>query len=81
MGDDSDALARARANIRAWMTEADQGGLDAILVTTSGCGTVIKDYGYMLREDPHFAGSAAKVPGRAAARQEGRARRCRSRMA
>jgi len=61
MGDDSDALSRARANIGAWMAEADSGGLDAILVTTSGCGTVIKDYGYMLRQDPYFAGPAAKV--------------------
>ncbi len=61
MGNDSDALARARANVTAWMAEAGRGGLDAILVTTSGCGTVIKDYGYMLREDGDFAGPAAKV--------------------
>jgi glycolate oxidase iron-sulfur subunit len=61
MGRDGDALARARANVKAWMAEADSGGLDAILVTTSGCGTVIKDYGYMLREDRDFAGLAAKV--------------------
>ncbi len=61
MGRDEDALARARANVTAWMAEADRGGLDAILVTTSGCGTVIKDYGYMLREDRDFAGPAAKV--------------------
>jgi glycolate oxidase iron-sulfur subunit len=61
MGRDDDALARARANIAAWMAEAGRGGLDAILVTTSGCGTVIKDYGYMLREDRDFAGPAAKV--------------------
>jgi glycolate oxidase iron-sulfur subunit len=63
MGDDRDALARARANIRAWAREAERGGLDAILVTTSGCGTVIKDYGYLLREDRDFAGPAAKVSG------------------
>jgi glycolate oxidase iron-sulfur subunit len=30
-------------------------------VTTSGCGTVIKDYGFMLREDREFAGPAAKI--------------------
>src|SRR5690242_4122956 len=60
MGRDGDALARARANISAWMAEADRGGLDAILVTTSGCGTVIKDYGYLLREDRDFAGPASK---------------------
>ena len=61
LGRDGDALGSARANITAWLAEADRGGLDAILVTTSGCGTVIKDYGYMLREDREFAASAAKV--------------------
>jgi glycolate oxidase iron-sulfur subunit len=63
LGHDGDALARARANIRVWLDEADRGGLDAILVTTSGCGTVIKDYGFMLREDREFAGPATKVSG------------------
>src|SRR5436309_4863076 len=58
---DGDALARARANVAVWQREAERGGLDAILVTTSGCGTVIKDYGYMLREDRDFAQAAAKI--------------------
>lgn len=61
LGNDDDALARARANVTAWTRELERKGLDAILVTTSGCGTVIKDYGYMLREDRAFAGPAAKV--------------------
>jgi glycolate dehydrogenase iron-sulfur subunit len=61
LGQDGDALARARANVTAWRKEAEQRGLDAILVTTSGCGTVIKDYGFMLREDREFAAPAAKV--------------------
>jgi glycolate oxidase iron-sulfur subunit len=61
LGRDGEALACARANIDAWLGEADQGGLDAILVTTSGCGTVIKDYGFMLREDRDFAGRAARI--------------------
>ncbi|MDB5610444.1 MAG: 2-hydroxy-acid oxidase [Bradyrhizobium sp.] len=61
LGRDGDALGRARANIAVWLGEADRGGLDAILVTTSGCGTVIKDYGFMLREDREFAGPAAKI--------------------
>ena len=63
LGHDGDALARARANVTAWLGEAKRDGLDAILVTTSGCGTVIKDYGYMLREDRDFAGAAAQVSG------------------
>lgn len=61
LGNDHDALARARANVAAWCTEAAGEGLDAILVTASGCGTVIKDYGYLLREDAAFAADAAKV--------------------
>ena len=61
LGRDDDALARARANIKVWLAEAEQGGLDAILTTTSGCGTVIKDYGFMLREDRDFADAAARV--------------------
>jgi len=61
LGHDDDALARARANVTAWEKEVAGEGLDAILVTTSGCGTVIKDYGYLLREDRAFAAGAAKV--------------------
>ncbi|MEA2862994.1 MAG: glycolate oxidase iron-sulfur subunit [Bradyrhizobium sp.] len=61
LGRDDDALARARANITVWSTEAERNGLDAILVTASGCGTVIKDYGFMLREDRDFAGPAARI--------------------
>ena len=61
MGREAEALAFARANITAWLAEADRGGLDAILVTTSGCGTVIKDYGFLLRQDRDFAAPAAKV--------------------
>jgi glycolate oxidase iron-sulfur subunit len=61
LGRDGDALARARANITVWTAEAERNGLDAILVTTSGCGTVIKDYGFMLREDRDFATPAARI--------------------
>jgi glycolate oxidase iron-sulfur subunit len=61
LGHDDDALARARVNVTAWLREAEKGGLDAVLVTTSGCGTVIKDYGYMLREDREYAAPAARI--------------------
>jgi len=61
LGRDHDALARARGNITAWLAELERDGLDAIVVTTSGCGTVIKDYGFMLREDREFAAAAARI--------------------
>jgi len=61
LGQDDLALKAARANIDAWLKQADHGGLDAIVVTTSGCGTTIKDYGYLLREDKAYADKAARV--------------------
>ncbi|RTL90147.1 glycolate oxidase iron-sulfur subunit [Ancylobacter aquaticus] len=61
MGKEELALANARANVDAWMREIEGEGLDAILVTTSGCGTTIKDYGHMLRTEPAYAERAAKV--------------------
>ena len=61
MGREQQALAQARANIDAWTREIEDGGLDAIVVTASGCGTTIKDYGYMLRNDPAYAEKAARV--------------------
>jgi glycolate oxidase iron-sulfur subunit len=61
MGREDRALASARANIDVWIREIETGGLDAIIVTTSGCGTTIKDYSHMLRLDPAYAENAAKV--------------------
>lgn len=61
MGREHDALAAARTNVDAWTRQIDKGGLDAIIITASGCGTTIKDYGYMLREDPAYAEKAAHV--------------------
>ncbi len=51
----------ARANILAWSQEIAEGGLDAIIINASGCGTTVKDYGFMFREDAELAGPAAKV--------------------
>jgi glycolate oxidase iron-sulfur subunit len=56
-----DALGDVRANVDAWMAEADRDGLDAIVVNASGCGTMVKDYGYMLRADPAYAEKARQV--------------------
>jgi glycolate oxidase iron-sulfur subunit len=61
MGREKAALASAKANIAAWLAEADGVGLDAIVINASGCGTTVKDYGFMLREDPAWAGKAARV--------------------
>jgi glycolate dehydrogenase iron-sulfur subunit len=61
MGREDAALDFARANVDAWTAEIDGEGLDAILITASGCGTTIKDYGFMLRTDPVYADKAARI--------------------
>jgi glycolate oxidase iron-sulfur subunit len=61
LGREEEALAFARVNVDAWINEMDGQGLDAIIVTASGCGTTIKDYGHMLRLDPTYAKKAERV--------------------
>jgi glycolate oxidase iron-sulfur subunit len=53
--------ALARAQIEAWDAEMEGEGLDAVVTTTSGCGTTLKDYGFMFRDDPAMAAKAARV--------------------
>ncbi len=60
MGKSTESHAAAAKNIRAWMREIGNGGLDAIVINTSGCGTTVKDYGHMFRNDA-LAEDAATV--------------------
>ncbi len=60
MGKENESHAAAAKNIRAWTDEARGDGLDAIVINTSGCGTTVKDYGHMFRNDP-LAEDAAQV--------------------
>jgi len=60
MGREDQAHASAARNINAWMVEISGDGLDAIVINTSGCGTTVKDYGHMFRNDP-MAKNAALV--------------------
>jgi glycolate oxidase iron-sulfur subunit len=62
MGKTSESHASAAANIKAWMKEYRSDGLDAVVINTSGCGTTVKDYGHMFREDP-LAGDASIISG------------------
>ena len=52
MGQHAAAMASARANIAAWSREVEGEGLDAIVINASGCGTTVKDYGFMFRTEP-----------------------------
>jgi glycolate oxidase iron-sulfur subunit len=64
MGREEQALTLARNNIDAWTREIDGAGLDAILITVSGCGTTVKDYGFMFRTEAAYAEKAARVAAR-----------------
>ena len=58
MGKEAAAAASARRNIDVWTKEINKGGVVAIMTTASGCGTVLKDYGHLLRNDPAYAARA-----------------------
>jgi glycolate oxidase iron-sulfur subunit len=57
MGREADALGKVRANIAAWRAEQ----VDAVIVNASGCGTMVKDYGHLLRLDREWAADAAAM--------------------
>jgi glycolate oxidase iron-sulfur subunit len=61
LGEEAPALAFARANIDAWQAAIEDGGLDAVVVNASGCGTQLKDYGFMLRDDETHAVAAKRI--------------------
>ncbi|WP_435606756.1 glycolate oxidase subunit GlcF [Pseudomonas knackmussii] len=53
-------LQRARRNIDAWWPAIEEGA-EAIVQTASGCGAFVKEYGYLLRDDPQYAAKAVRV--------------------
>jgi len=61
MGRHDPAIAAVKRNVAAWWAELEGEGLDAIVINASGCGTTVKDYGFMLREEPEWAEKAAKI--------------------
>ena len=61
MGRTTESRRQALTNILAWTSEADNADLDAIIVNASGCGTTVKDYGFMFRNDQELNEQAANV--------------------
>jgi glycolate oxidase iron-sulfur subunit len=61
MGKETDALSRAKRSIDQWTDE----NVDAVIITASGCGTTIKDYGHMLRLDVAYAEKAKAISAKA----------------
>jgi glycolate oxidase iron-sulfur subunit len=54
------ALARIRRQIDAWWPQVEAGA-EAIVITASGCGTMVQDYGHLLASDPAYAKKAARI--------------------
>lgn len=61
MGHGDRAREAARRNIDAWTHEMQRAPIDAILITASGCGTTVKDYGFMFRDDGAYGAKATAV--------------------
>ena len=61
MGKEADAIWRARRNVHHWANAR----VEAVIITASGCGTTIKDYGFMLRHDAIYAARAAVISAKA----------------
>jgi glycolate oxidase iron-sulfur subunit len=57
-----EALGFVKRNIDAWWPHVEAGA-EAIVITASGCGTMVKEYGHLLRDDPHYAAKAARISG------------------
>jgi glycolate oxidase iron-sulfur subunit len=60
LNEQSEALDLVRRNIDAWWPHVAQGA-EAIVVTASGCGVMVADYGHLLRDDRRYAEKAARI--------------------
>jgi glycolate oxidase iron-sulfur subunit len=64
LNDADGAMADARRNIDAWwphVEAGENGGIEAVVITASGCGVQVKDYGHLLQEDPAYALKAMRI--------------------
>ena len=65
IGETKQADTAMRAAIYAWHEEITAGAIDAIIVNASGCGTMVKDYGHLMRHDAAMAPLAAAISAKA----------------
>ena len=61
LADERGGLAQMRANVDAWWPHIERGAVEGIVINASGCGTLVKDYGHLLRHEPRYAERAARV--------------------
>ena len=63
INDEKGAKAAMTSSVATWADELEKEGLDAVIVNTSGCGTTIKDYVNLLKDEPAYAQKAALISG------------------
>jgi len=61
IGREEEAIKAAKANVDVWSKEIERGGVDAIIINTSGCGTTVKDYGHLLKHETAYALRAKNI--------------------
>ncbi|SFV35472.1 glycolate oxidase subunit GlcF [Hyphomicrobium facile] len=61
IGREEEAIKAAKVNVDAWSKEIAKGGVDAIIINTSGCGTTVKDYGHLLKHETEYAKRAKDI--------------------
>lgn len=61
LSDKDKALAQARRNIDTWWPAIETDQVESLLMTASGCGTTVKEYGRLLAHDPAYAQRAARI--------------------
>ena len=61
MGREAEAVTQAKRNVDAWVKVISKGPVDAIIINASGCGTMVKDYGHLLKAHSGYARHAAEI--------------------
>lgn len=61
MGHEEEAAEAVRRNVDAWSALMRKDPLDAIVINASGCGTMVKDYGYLMARDEGYRERAEHV--------------------
>ncbi len=61
LNDQEAALDDMRRNIDAWWPHVESGAVEAIVMTASGCGVTVKEYGHLLEHDGAYAGKARRI--------------------
>ncbi|NKB36819.1 MAG: glycolate oxidase subunit GlcF [Gammaproteobacteria bacterium] len=62
LGKEQRALERIKTNLKSWASQLPQ--FDALISNASGCGTMLKDYGHLLKSDPEYSSLASLVSGK-----------------